>query len=146
MLDWLPIQGPPDLEQMDAILSKEIPRGSEGPAEYCIHRRTPNKEKVELEKKLGMRMMELRWGYVAIYGDLRDRGEEEDLEKIEQWFARVLRDFKAMTFVIRQAVLEIAPEFKKNKILYERDNQFVEGVWGMAGEAEGITIPSRVEF
>ena len=67
-----------------------VPCGSEGSIQYRIH-----------EYDTG-----LLWAIITIWGDLRDYGSVEDLEKIKVWFLGVCNKWPLM----RQGVLQVQTE------------------------------------
>lgn len=94
-----------------------VPSGSEGSLQYSVF---PNSEKDNHA---------LSWGYVPIWGDLRDFGSE-DVPKLAEWFEKSLArlskpegfgdpadmdvlekaNYMLSTFVVRDAVLSIDVE------------------------------------
>jgi hypothetical protein len=76
-----------------------VPYGSEGSLQYIIYE-NPN-------------LHHLAAYVVSVYGDLRDFGDDEDVEKVKKWFTSVID-----SSIIRQAILEIDVEGKGGIILY----------------------------
>ena len=114
-----------DFESGDKAWSQcGVPMGSEGSLQYRVH---PNSEEDTHS---------LNWGYVAIWGDLRDFGMESVL-KIQEWFQEGLEKlkkpegFSAMkdmgaqekaeymlsSFMVRSAVLCIDVEYGPQVVL-----------------------------
>lgn len=101
-----------------------VPCGSEGSLQYSVH---PNTEKDDHN---------LSWGYVAIWGDLRNF-DMNDVPIIEEWFQRSIEllkkpervkeleevtmqekaEYMLSVFLIRDAVLSIDVEFKPKLLL-----------------------------
>ncbi len=101
-----------------------VPTGSEGSLQYRVSRNSDEDEHA------------LSWGYIAIWGDLRDFGTE-DVQGIVDWFQKSLerlnkpagfKDPKDMTerekaeymlaaFMIRDAVLSVSVEYSPKAIL-----------------------------
>jgi hypothetical protein len=76
------------------------------------------------EGSLKWKIMETKGSYInrfniAIWGDLRDYGEEEsDIDKIKRWFQNVCRECG----MVRDAVLHIHVEFKEGITLLYHDH------------------------
>ena len=59
-----------------------------------------------------------RYTRVEIVGDLRDFGDIDDVNKVLEWFTRVVSTYKERNLaVVRQAVLHVQVEFGGDSIL-----------------------------
>ena len=88
-------------EILRQIFLEKIPHGSEGPAYVHVHK------EIQLPEESC-----LRWGTVNICGDLRNFGEEEDVESVKKWFESALsRLTTSLVGFIRNAVLLIEVEY-----------------------------------
>ena len=101
-----------------------VPRGSEGSLQYTVSRNSD-------EDDHG-----LSWGYISIWGDLRDYGTE-DVEEIVKWLQKSLEklmepegfgepadmsdlekaNYMLSSFMIRDAVLSVDVEYSDTTIL-----------------------------
>ena len=107
-----------------------VPSGSEGSLQYRVSRNTDNDEH------------SLSWGFVSIWGDLRDFGDE-DVQSVVDWFQKSLErlekpegfknpadmsmrekaDYMLSAFMIRDAVLSIEVEYSNRTILLWSDKE-----------------------
>ncbi len=107
-----------------------VPRGSEGSLQYRVFRNSDRDDNA------------LSWGYVSIWGDLRDVGDE-DVPGIVDWFQKSLEklgkpdklndtaemtnyekaDYMLSSFMIRDAVLSIGVEYSQRTILLWDDEK-----------------------
>jgi len=83
-----------------------VPCGSEGSIEFVVHE---NPSETSLAA----------FG-VHVFGDLRDFGSDEDVEKIREWFKRVTTTAGVM---VRSAILEINVEYGDAIILRYEDKE-----------------------
>jgi len=83
-----------------------VPCGSEGSIEFVVHE---NPSETSLAA----------FG-VHVFGDLRDFGSDEDIEKIREWFKRVTTKKGVM---VRSAILEINVEYGDAIILRYEDKE-----------------------
>jgi hypothetical protein len=93
-------------ERIENIIAKinNIPTGSEGPLEYDIVRtRTDN---------------EVCFGYIAVYGDLRDY---ENVDEIYDWFDSLRKELSNNQIDIRSLCVKIDVEFKDSYIIFDRN-------------------------
>ncbi len=108
----------------EAFAQCNVPGGSEGSLQYTISRNSDEDEHA------------LSWGYIAIWGDLRDFGAE-DVQSVVDWFQQSLdrlikpdgfgdpaemtdrekADYMLSAFMIRDAVLSVSVEYSDTTIL-----------------------------
>jgi hypothetical protein len=117
MSQWLHLAGIVTLDYMVQIFGpgpevkqyflENVPFGSEGPAVVEDHLGNTHK---------GAENCNYR--YVAIYGDLRDRGEEQrHIDEIKDWFQKAIEACVVRKYLIRNAVLMIENEFKTTTLV-----------------------------
>jgi len=107
-----------------------VPQGSEGSLQYRVYRNSDEDEHA------------LSWGYIAIYGDLRDFGKEDESEIVD-WFQKSLErlnkpegnkepeemsnyekaEYILSVFMIREAILAVRVEFSHRTLLIWNDEQ-----------------------
>lgn len=102
-----------DPKEIKSLLSENIPTGSEGPVEFRIHKRDDRWSDTDP-----------RWGYIAIFGDLRDYyGSDETIGKVKDWFYHVCQSLVSQKFIVRQAVVSIEVEFGGTWFIRFKDNK-----------------------
>jgi len=77
--------------------SCNVPEGSEGSIQYMITRTTDGNS--------------LSWGYVSIWGDLRDRGKDSIEQEILAWLNRAFVVLNKRGISVRQATIEVQEEY-----------------------------------
>ncbi len=107
-----------------------VPTGSEGSLQYKVSRNTDENEHA------------LSWGFVSIWGDLRDFGAE-DVQGVVDWFQQSLdrlikpdgfgdpaemtdrekADYMLSAFMIRDAVLSVSVEFIEGRTILLWDEE-----------------------
>ena len=90
-------------EEWNDAFDRPLPMGSEGSLQYEIVLDNPIKETDERRF-----CADMPFGSVVFYGDLRDFGAIEDIEKTKAWFKSLLTNEE---LGIRQAVLTIDDEY-----------------------------------
>ena len=83
-----------------------MPCGSEGSIEFVLHENPSHTSLAAFG--------------VHVFGDLRDFGSDEDVEKIREWFKRVTTTAGVM---VRSAILEINVEYGDAIILRYEDKE-----------------------
>lgn len=53
---------------------------------------------------------QMPWGYVIIWGDLRDFGEQDEVQIIKDWIDRALRDLQDYAIMVRNQAVSILVE------------------------------------
>lgn len=87
-----------DYEESDKI--KTLPMGSEGTLEICIWHNPDG----------GC----LASTTVSVFGDLRDYGGREDIEKLKEWFNECCRNF-----MVRQAIMQVIDEYAEEPLVVQ---------------------------
>jgi hypothetical protein len=125
-IDWIPVIQKPDLERRlgiqvhwkfeDGDLQEiktgkgnfNVPGGSEGSLHYEIS-----------EYGTGA-----PWAIITIWGDLRDFGEPDEVEKIVSWLDRALGDL-----IIRDGIIRIEVEGKRPMIFQPKSQELKKTVF-----------------
>jgi len=105
------------------ILLKDAPVGSEGGCSFYFHK-WPEAKNYDEKDHTNIHEGSTYWADVIISADLRDVGDnEEDIEKITQWFMDLAQKLWKSKLLIRQAVLEIEVEYKYWEIVNLKEQQ-----------------------
>ena len=113
--DWKP--------SLTNFLADALPAGSEGPLQFQVVEKpdTPNSA---------------CRGWVSIWGDLRDFGDEEEVASIKAWIEKVFPPFDKIVeqkrdWFVRQGIVLVEDEMGKNSV-----------VWGYSHE-EGWPVHNK---
>lgn len=87
-----------DYDELDS--SKVLPMGSEGSLEMNIWHNPDHRD--------------LASTTVSVFGDLRDFGGNEGLEKLKKWF-----DDCCKSFMVRQAIMQIIDEYANEPVVLQ---------------------------
>lgn len=119
--------GAPIGEDVIRILREDAPVGSEG---GCLFHfiKWPEVDSYKEKDHTNVHEGGIYWGDAIISADLRDVGDDdEEIEKIKQWFTGLAEKFWDAKLVMRQAVLEIEVEYKYQRVLHLTDQ--IENTW-----------------
>jgi hypothetical protein len=99
-IDHIPIVTVLTEAQVENIFNTQAPTGSEGPL-------LATATKTQIMTPHGGPLV---WGYVTIYGDLRDFGDTDDIAKISKWLDDSVHTLQQEMAIIRQGIVGVEIE------------------------------------
>lgn len=119
-------------------LRQNTPSGSEGPLRFEVYRKLPYDDYPD-----GMGGPVSR-GFVCFWGDLRDFGEEGQVNALSRWISEaVTDDFLTLKFSIRQGIVHIWDEWNQNSIIMVWDFQKNQFVIQRMNKEEGVNSETK---
>ncbi len=118
--------GAPTAKDVIRILLEDAPVGSEGGCHFHFVK-WPEVDDYKEKDHTNVHEGGIYWGDAIISADLRDVGDDDEIEKIKQWFTDLAKKLWDGKLIIRQAVLEIEVEYKYNRVLHLVDQE--ENTW-----------------